>query len=162
MLIARECAFVRPGGLLRDGVVLVDADDVRLHSCRLAEGLEVKEFDRAGYQDHDADGGKEDERAVERPNRVVRVGAHRRQFIQASRAGDPGVALAFLAVGKQRVAVSVAFMAYGAVSGSWVPRLPAIKEHLGLSDGQVGLALLAAAVGAIIGAAGARLSLIHI
>jgi hypothetical protein len=57
------------------------------------------------------------------------------------------------------MAVSVAFVAYGAVSGSWVPRLPAIKEHLGLSDGQVGLALLAGAVGAIIGAGGARFAL---
>jgi MFS family permease len=71
------------------------------------------------------------------------------------------MALAFLAVGRQRVAVSVAFTAYGAVMGSWVPRLPAIKEHLGLSDGQVGFALLAVAVGAIIGAAGARFALNH-
>jgi MFS family permease len=50
-------------------------------------------------------------------------------------------------------------MAYGAVSGSWVPRLPAIKEHLGLSDGQVGLALLVVAAGAILGAGGARVAL---
>ena len=71
------------------------------------------------------------------------------------------MALAFLAVGRQRVAVSVAFMAYGAVIGSWVPRLPAIKEHLGLSDGQIGFALLAVAFGAIIGAAGARFALNH-
>jgi MFS family permease len=71
------------------------------------------------------------------------------------------MALALLAVGRQRVAVSVALLAYGAVMGSWVPRLPAIKEHLGLSDGQVGSALLAAAVGAIIGAGGARFALNH-
>jgi hypothetical protein len=62
-------------------------------------------------------------------------------------------------VGRQRVAVSIAFLAYGAVSGSWVPRLPAIKEHLGLSDGQVGFALLAGAVGAVIGAGAARFAL---
>jgi MFS family permease len=43
--------------------------------------------------------------------------------------------------------------------GSWVPRLPAIKEHLGLSDGQVGLALVVVAAGAIVGAAGARFAL---
>jgi hypothetical protein len=62
-------------------------------------------------------------------------------------------------VGKPRIALSIAFVAYGAVSGSWVPRLPAIKEHLGLSDGQVGLALLAGAVGAVFGAGAARFAL---
>jgi MFS family permease len=64
-------------------------------------------------------------------------------------------------MGRQRIAVSAALMAYGAVSGSWVPRLPAIKEHLGLTDGQVGLALLAYAAGAIIGAGAARFALDH-
>jgi fucose permease len=57
---------------------------------------------------------------------------------------------------RDRRAVSVAFLAFGAASGSWVPRLPALKEHLHLSDGQVGYALLAFAVGAVIGAAIAR------
>ena len=55
-----------------------------------------------------------------------------------------------------RRAVSIAFLAFGAVSGSWVPRLPAIKDHLHLSDGQVGYALLAFSLGAVIGAAVAR------
>lgn len=53
-------------------------------------------------------------------------------------------------------AVSVAFLAFGAVSGSFVPRLPAIREHLGLTDGQVGDALLMFAVGAVVGATVAR------
>jgi MFS family permease len=43
------------------------------------------------------------------------------------------------------------------VSGSWVPRLPAFKDHLHLSDGQIGFALLMCAVGAIAGAGMARL-----
>jgi len=43
---------------------------------------------------------------------------------------------------RQRRAVSVAFLAFGAVSGSWVPRLPAIKDHLHISDAQVGYALV--------------------
>lgn len=62
-------------------------------------------------------------------------------------------------MGRQRIAVSAALVAYGAVSGSWVPRLPAIKEHLGLTDGQVGFALLAYAAGAIVGAGAARFAL---
>jgi fucose permease len=60
---------------------------------------------------------------------------------------------------RDRRAVSVAFLAFGAIMGSWVPRLPALKEHLHLSDGQVGYALLALAVGAVIGAGIARLVL---
>jgi MFS family permease len=43
--------------------------------------------------------------------------------------------------------------------GSWVPRLPALKDHLHLSDGQVGYALVALALGAVIGAAVARVVL---
>jgi hypothetical protein len=60
---------------------------------------------------------------------------------------------------RQKLAVSIAFMAFGVVSGSWVPRLPAIKDHLHMSDGQVGYALLTYAVGAVIGAAAARMVL---
>lgn len=60
---------------------------------------------------------------------------------------------------RDRRAVSVAFLAFGAVMGSWVPRLPTLKEHVHLSDGQVGYALLAFAAGAVIGAATARIVL---
>ena len=60
---------------------------------------------------------------------------------------------------RQRVAVSVAFLAFGVVSGSWVPRLPAFKDHLHLTDGQIGFALLICAVGAIVGAGTARVAL---
>jgi MFS family permease len=60
---------------------------------------------------------------------------------------------------RQRRAVSVAFLAFGAVSGSWLPRLPALKDHLHLSNGQVGYALVLFAVGAVLGAAAARLVL---
>jgi len=62
---------------------------------------------------------------------------------------------------RQRRAVSVAFLAFGAVSGSWIPRLPAIKDHLHLSDAQVGYALVLFAVGAVFGATAARLVLAH-
>ena len=60
---------------------------------------------------------------------------------------------------RQRRAVSVAFLAFGAVSGSWIPRLPALKDHLHISDAQVGYALVLFAVGAVLGAAVARLVL---
>jgi MFS family permease len=45
------------------------------------------------------------------------------------------------------------------VSGSWVPRLPAFKDHLHLSDGQIGFVLLICAAGAIAGAGAARVVL---
>jgi MFS family permease len=60
---------------------------------------------------------------------------------------------------RERLALSVAFLAFGAISGSWVPRLPSLKEHLHLTDGQVGAALVSCAVGAVIGAGVARIAL---
>jgi MFS family permease len=60
---------------------------------------------------------------------------------------------------RQRRAVSVAFLAFGAVSGSWVPRLPALQDHLHISDAQVGYGLALFALGAVLGATIARLVL---
>jgi MFS family permease len=62
-------------------------------------------------------------------------------------------------VTRERRAVSIAFLAFGAVMGSWVPRLPALKDHLHISDAQVGYALLAVSLGAVIGAGVARIVL---
>jgi MFS family permease len=42
-----------------------------------------------------------------------------------------------------RVAVSGAFVLLGGAEGTWLPRLPGIKERVGLSSGQLGLTLLA-------------------
>jgi MFS family permease len=53
--------------------------------------------------------------------------------------------------GRARVAVSAAFLIHSTVSGTWAPRLPAIKESLGLSDGELGTALVGLAVGLVIG-----------
>ncbi len=58
-----------------------------------------------------------------------------------------------------RWSVSAAFLVFGAIAGTLVPRLPTLKEQLHLSDGQVGIALLAYAVGAVTGAVLARLVL---
>src|SRR3954465_10099127 len=50
-----------------------------------------------------------------------------------------------------RAAVAAAFLIHAAVSGTWAARLPAIKESLGLSDGQLGTALVGLAIGLVVG-----------
>ncbi len=52
---------------------------------------------------------------------------------------------------RARVAVSAAFLIHSTVSGTWAPRLPAIKESLGLSDGELGTALVGLAIGLVVG-----------
>jgi MFS family permease len=53
--------------------------------------------------------------------------------------------------GSPRTAVAAAFLIHSAVSGTWAPRLPAIKESLGLSDGELGTALVGLAIGLVVG-----------
>src|SRR3954452_22650463 len=50
-----------------------------------------------------------------------------------------------------RAAVAAAFLIHATVSGTWAPRLPAIKESLGLSDGELGTALVGLAIGLVAG-----------
>jgi MFS family permease len=50
-----------------------------------------------------------------------------------------------------RAAVAAAFLIHAAVMGTWAPRLPAIKESLGLSDGALGTTLVGLAIGLVIG-----------
>src|SRR5215208_5564164 len=50
-----------------------------------------------------------------------------------------------------RAAVSAAFLIHSTVSGTWAPRLPAIKEPLGVSDGELGTALVGLAIGLLAG-----------
>lgn len=50
-----------------------------------------------------------------------------------------------------RWSVSAAFFCFGTVAGSLVPRMPAFKESLHLTDTQVGLAFVVYAVGAVLG-----------
>ncbi|MFB9890890.1 MFS transporter [Planobispora takensis] len=52
---------------------------------------------------------------------------------------------------KARRAVSYFFILLGTVSGVWAARIPAVKSSLGLTDGQLSYALLAIAVGLIVG-----------
>ncbi len=60
-------------------------------------------------------------------------------------------------INRQRLAVSVAFLAFGIGGGTVIPRIPTLKEHLALTDGQVGVALLGFSLGGITGALLARL-----
>lgn len=53
---------------------------------------------------------------------------------------------------RARAAVAVTFAVNGLLGGAWAPRIPELKTHLGLSSGALGLALLAPAVGSMIGA----------
>jgi predicted MFS family arabinose efflux permease len=52
-----------------------------------------------------------------------------------------------------RVATSLLFLLFGAALGTWTARIPAVKDHLHLSDGRLSLALLAFAAGCIVGMA---------
>jgi hypothetical protein len=50
----------------------------------------------------------------------------------------------------ERLAVATLFFLNGAVLASWVPHIPAVKARHGASDAQLGLVLLAMALGALI------------
>jgi MFS family permease len=50
-----------------------------------------------------------------------------------------------------RIAVSTYFLLLGITSAVWVARIPAVKERLALSDGQLGIALLGLPVGLVLG-----------
>jgi len=49
-----------------------------------------------------------------------------------------------------RVAISVCFLADGILLGSWASRVPAVQDHAGLSNPQLGVALFASALGALV------------
>jgi MFS family permease len=50
-----------------------------------------------------------------------------------------------------RIAICLAFGVAGATLGAWTARIPAVQQHLLLSDGQLSVALLALATGGLIG-----------
>ncbi|SEH01509.1 Predicted arabinose efflux permease, MFS family [Nonomuraea solani] len=52
---------------------------------------------------------------------------------------------------RQRVAVCLLFFLTGAAVGTWTARIPAVKERLELGEGELSLALLAIALGAMAG-----------
>ena len=55
------------------------------------------------------------------------------------------------AVRRARIAVCLLFLSFGMIIGTWTARLPAVKRGLDLSDGQLSVALLGFAAGAITG-----------
>jgi MFS family permease len=59
---------------------------------------------------------------------------------QSSRAADR----------RSRVAVIVVFFVHGLLFASWTAHVPQVKEHLGLSNGTLGLALLGAPLGSVL------------
>jgi predicted MFS family arabinose efflux permease len=59
------------------------------------------------------------------------------------------------ALRRARAAVTVLFLLYGVILGTWTARIPAVKHRLGLSDSQLSIGLLAFAAGAILGMQGA-------
>ena len=60
-----------------------------------------------------------------------------------------------------RAPVSFSFFAFGVTVGGLIPRIPALKDHLRLTDGQVGIALLGASLGGIAGSLTSRLLIRH-
>jgi MFS family permease len=52
-----------------------------------------------------------------------------------------------LALGPARRGVAIVFVVFGALAATWVSRLPLLKQDLGLSAGELSLALLASPVG---------------
>src|SRR5918997_2762383 len=51
----------------------------------------------------------------------------------------------------ERIGAAACFLLTGAISASWASRVPAIKDDLGLSDGQFAIALLGLEAGAVLG-----------
>jgi MFS family permease len=54
-------------------------------------------------------------------------------------------------VTRSRIAVAAVFAVHGAVTGSFATRIPWIQDRLGIGEGALGLALLAPAVGSLVG-----------
>lgn len=49
-----------------------------------------------------------------------------------------------------RGAVTAVFFLNGLIFGAWASRIPAVRDHVGLSDGELGIALACGAIGSII------------
>lgn len=63
---------------------------------------------------------------------------------------------------RARTAVAVVFGANGLVLASWISRIPAVRDDLGLSSSQLGLVLLAMATGAILALPSAGLVIVRL
>lgn len=75
------------------------------------------------------------------------------RFLSSRRANTPSLPQAVVSdrsPRERRLAVTVVFFLVGSVSGTWAARIPAVKAHLHLSAGLLGLTLLGPAVGAVV------------
>src|SRR3712207_3511619 len=52
---------------------------------------------------------------------------------------------------RARVGAAACFLLTGVISASWASRVPAIKDGLGLSEGQFAIALIGLEAGAVVG-----------
>ena len=59
-------------------------------------------------------------------------------------------------LGRARVSISFTFVMHAAVSGTWAPRVPALKDQAGISNAELGLALFGMAAGLLAGTRGAH------
>jgi MFS family permease len=55
------------------------------------------------------------------------------------------------ALRRARISVGSVFLIHAAVFGSWAPRVPAIKHHVGIGDGGLGIAFTGMAIGLFVG-----------
>jgi MFS family permease len=55
------------------------------------------------------------------------------------------------ALRRARISIGSVFLVHAAVFGSWAPRIPAIKHHVGVGDGGLGAALTGMAIGLFAG-----------
>jgi MFS family permease len=79
--------------------------------------------------------------------RVACIGAFTAPGAAGVRDGEP------IQLRQARVAVVAYFAVLGVADGVWLARIPAVQQHLRLSDGLLGLALLAAPTGTVLAAA---------
>jgi predicted MFS family arabinose efflux permease len=63
---------------------------------------------------------------------------------------EAGPELAYLRLKRAALATALVFAVSGALFGTWVSRLPAVRDHLHASPAQLGLALLAAGIGSLV------------
>ena len=69
----------------------------------------------------------------------------------AARNAHPTKAPTLGSLRRARVGVAVTFLINGALFATWAARVPVIKQHLGLGDGQLAAALMALNAGAVAG-----------
>ncbi len=84
---------------------------------------------------------------IERPFLEGRFSGRRKNGAAKADASRADIVIGWLR--RPRVSVSVTFFVNGLLLASWAPHVPDVREHLDLTEGVLGTALLAGAVGAV-------------